>query len=89
MFAKDAKPISTGDGHQPAARQGVPSLISQDMRITGDLVSDGDIQVDGTKLPLTADEEGELVLRMFWMDTYEDPFKQPGYRNTCLNKILV
>jgi cytoskeletal protein CcmA (bactofilin family) len=48
MFAKDAKPISTGDGHRAAARQGVPSLISQDMRITGDLVSDGDIQVDGT-----------------------------------------
>ncbi len=48
MFAKDAKPISAGDGHRPATRQGVPSLISQDMRITGDLVSDGDVQVDGT-----------------------------------------
>ncbi len=48
MFAKDAKPISAREGHRPATRQGVPSLISQDMRITGDLVSDGDIQVDGT-----------------------------------------
>ncbi len=48
MFAKDAKPSSAGDGHRAVARQGVPSLISQDMRITGDLVSDGDVQVDGT-----------------------------------------
>ncbi len=48
MFAKDAKPISAADSHRPATRQGVPSLISQDMRITGDLVSDGDVQVDGT-----------------------------------------
>ncbi len=48
MFAKDAKPISAGDGPRAATRQGVPSLISQDMRITGDVVSDGDIQLDGT-----------------------------------------
>ena len=48
MFAKDAKPIPAGDGPRAAARQAVPSLISQDMRITGDLVCDGDIQVDGT-----------------------------------------
>ncbi len=47
MLAKDAKPTPAGDGLR-AARQGVPSLISQDMRITGDLVSDGDIQLDGT-----------------------------------------
>ena len=29
-------------------RKGVPSLIRQEMRITGDLVSDSEIQVDGT-----------------------------------------
>ncbi len=48
MFAKDAKTIPAGDGPRAATRQAVPSLISQDMRITGDLVCDGDIQVDGT-----------------------------------------
>ena len=48
MFAKDAKPIPARDGPRAAPRQAVPSLISQDMRITGDLVCDGDIQVDGT-----------------------------------------
>ncbi len=48
MLAKDAKPTPAGDGLRAAPRQGGPSLISQDMRITGDLVSDGDIQVDGT-----------------------------------------
>ena len=48
MFAKDAKPVPAGDGPRAATRQGVPSLISTDMRITGELVSDGDIQVDGT-----------------------------------------
>ncbi len=30
------------------SRHEVPSLISQEMRITGDLVSDSEIQVDGT-----------------------------------------
>lgn len=37
-----------------------------------------DVQVDSSKLPLTTNEEGEQVLRMYWFDAYEDYFNQPG-----------
>ncbi len=47
MFEKDTKEESAGEGARAAARNSVPSLISKDMRITGDLISDGDIQLDG------------------------------------------
>ena len=36
-----------------------------------------DIVVDSSKLPLTQ-VEGEQVLRMYWLDAYEDQYKQPG-----------
>ncbi|XP_071492723.1 DNA polymerase alpha catalytic subunit-like [Diadema antillarum] len=36
------------------------------------------IQVDASTLPLTTNEDGEQILRMYWLDAYEDPFKQPG-----------
>ena len=36
-----------------------------------------DFVVDSSRLPLT-DVDGEQVLRMFWLDAYEDPYKQPG-----------
>ncbi len=46
MFSKpedrDAAFSPTGKG------SGVPSIISADLRITGDLISDGDIQLNGT-----------------------------------------
>ena len=34
-------------GRAPAARNSVPSIISADLRITGDLECSGDIQIDG------------------------------------------
>jgi cytoskeletal protein CcmA (bactofilin family) len=50
MFSKVNK---TGNGSgmpdipRPAAKSGVPSIISADLRITGDLVCSGDVQIDG------------------------------------------
>lgn len=50
MFSKVNK---TGNGTgvpdipRPAAKSGVPSIISADLRITGDLVCSGDVQIDG------------------------------------------
>ena len=29
-------------------------------------------------LPLTTNEANEAVFRFFWLDAFEDPFKQPG-----------
>jgi len=35
------------------------------------------LSLDG-QLPLTTNEQGEKVLRMYWLDAHEDPFKHPG-----------
>ena len=37
-----------------------------------------DIQVDTSQLPLVAKEDGEQVLRFYWLDAYEDQYKNPG-----------
>ncbi|ELU17443.1 hypothetical protein CAPTEDRAFT_228337 [Capitella teleta] len=37
-----------------------------------------DVVVDSSKLPLITNDDGEQVLRMFWLDAYEDQYKQPG-----------
>ena len=41
MFSKDSKSGRSGGGAR------VPSIISANLRIVGDLVSEGDVQVDG------------------------------------------
>ena len=48
MFSKTSKGTSTQSGSQPAVRAAGPSIISADLRIIGDLSSDGEIQIDGT-----------------------------------------
>lgn len=37
-----------------------------------------DISVDATELPLVTDTSGEKVFRFYWWDAFEDPYKQPG-----------
>ncbi|XP_033119807.1 DNA polymerase alpha catalytic subunit-like [Anneissia japonica] len=37
-----------------------------------------EVHIDSSSLPLTKNEEGEQVLRFYWFDSYEDPYKQPG-----------
>ncbi|XP_076453850.1 DNA polymerase alpha catalytic subunit-like [Babylonia areolata] len=37
-----------------------------------------DIQVDSSELPLVSDDDGTQVLRFYWLDAFEDPYKQPG-----------
>ncbi|GFN73923.1 DNA polymerase, partial [Plakobranchus ocellatus] len=37
-----------------------------------------DVQVDSSQLPLVADSAGEQVLRFYWLDAFEDPFRHPG-----------
>ncbi|PSN33885.1 DNA polymerase alpha catalytic subunit [Blattella germanica] len=34
--------------------------------------------VDLSQLPMVTTESGEKVLRLFWFDAYEEPYKQPG-----------
>ncbi len=49
MFSKASKPIQTsgGDGARSALKTSMPSIISADLRINGDLICSGDVQVDG------------------------------------------
>lgn len=47
MFSKGSKTPSR-DQKVEAVAKGVPSIISADLTITGDLVSSGEIQVDGS-----------------------------------------
>jgi len=50
MFSKASKPVQTsngGDSSRSALKSSVPSIISADLRINGDLVCSGDVQVDG------------------------------------------
>ena len=44
MFSKNKKNQQTNNNHQPRA---VPSIISADLKIIGDLSSSGEIQIDG------------------------------------------
>ncbi|KAK3603739.1 hypothetical protein CHS0354_023353 [Potamilus streckersoni] len=37
-----------------------------------------DVQVDSSQIPLVSNEEGEQVLRFFWLDAYEDQYTSPG-----------
>ena len=50
MFSKVNKAGQSGNGAdapRPMTKSGVPSIISADLRITGDLVCSGDVQIDG------------------------------------------
>ena len=48
MFSKTSKGTSSQSGQQPTVKSAGPSIISADLRIIGDLSSDGEIQIDGT-----------------------------------------
>lgn len=37
-----------------------------------------EVQVDSSHLPLVTDSAGDQVLRLYWLDAFEDAFKQPG-----------
>ena len=37
-----------------------------------------DVHVDSSQLPLVSKEDGEQVLRFYWLDAYEDQYKNPG-----------
>src|SRR4051812_49097885 len=50
MFSKANKQgqsTSVLDGGKPVSKSSVPSIISPDLRINGDMVCSGDIQIDG------------------------------------------
>src|ERR671923_545387 len=50
MFSKASKTAhssSSADGGRATVKNSVPSIISADLRINGDLICSGDVQVDG------------------------------------------
>ncbi|MEQ8285400.1 polymer-forming cytoskeletal protein [Thalassospira sp.] len=50
MFSKTSKTTqtTTRNGHSAADKKGGLSVINADLRVTGDLISESDVQVDGT-----------------------------------------
>ena len=40
-----------------------------------------EIKVDPGKLPMIKNDKGEKVLRMYWLDAFEDVYKHPGTGN--------
>ena len=48
MFSRARGKDSEGGTSASVQKSSVPSIISADLRITGNLESDGDIQIDGT-----------------------------------------
>ena len=34
--------------------------------------------IDSKTLPLMEDEDGDQFIRFYWLDAYEDSFRQPG-----------
>lgn len=50
MFSKvnkSGQPAPAHESPRPSVKAGIPSIISADLRITGDLVCSGDVQIDG------------------------------------------
>ena len=47
MFSKNNKKSTESDPRRATNRTGAPSIISADLRIIGDIFSDGDIQIEG------------------------------------------
>jgi len=50
MFSKvnkSGQPTAVHETPRPSVKAGIPSIISADLRITGDLVCSGDVQIDG------------------------------------------
>ncbi|MCH7864596.1 MAG: polymer-forming cytoskeletal protein [Proteobacteria bacterium] len=47
MFSKSSKGSASAADSQPAEKPSPPSIISADLRIFGDISSDGEIQIDG------------------------------------------
>ena len=43
----------------------------------GEQVKEEEVKVDSSSLP-TISVEGEEVMRMYWLDAHEDPYKHPG-----------
>lgn len=41
-------------------------------------VNQSDVQVDTSQIPMVTKENGDQVLRFYWLDAYEDQYKQPG-----------
>ena len=48
MFSKTKKEVNGSAGPAAPVKPAVPSIISTDMKIIGDIVSDGEIQIDGS-----------------------------------------
>ena len=48
-----------------------------------DVQPSSDIKVDNSHLPLVSNSAGEQVMQFYWLDAFEDAYKQPGKLWCC------
>ena len=69
------------------------SLLNDNVSFLDSTINDShvalDVHVDCTQLPVCTNEEGEQVLRMYWLDAYEDYYKQPGNNSESILLIQL
>ncbi|CAK8686705.1 DNA polymerase alpha catalytic subunit-like [Clavelina lepadiformis] len=54
------------------------SLGWETVKNEGSEVTTADLKIDSSSLPLHKTDDGEQVFRFYWIDAYEDQYKQPG-----------
>ncbi len=58
MFSKTAKRSNSSNSGEPVGKPAAPSIVSSDLRIVGDLRSEGEVHIDGT---LDGDIESRIL----------------------------
>ncbi|XP_076048772.1 DNA polymerase alpha catalytic subunit [Oratosquilla oratoria] len=66
-----SKPVAVDDSNLTIGWESLKEELKETSVIS-------DVQIDSSKLPVTTDENGDQVLRFFWLDAYEDYFNNPG-----------
>ncbi|GIY45678.1 DNA polymerase alpha catalytic subunit [Caerostris extrusa] len=77
---EDLTPTQEENGNPEVAQENIPTITSTFQGSLGNNIDNviADVHIDGDSLPLTKTTEGKSVFRFFWLDAYEDPYKQPG-----------
>ncbi|GIY56481.1 DNA polymerase alpha catalytic subunit [Caerostris darwini] len=77
---KDLTPTQEENGSPEVAQENIPTITSIFQGSLGNNIDNiiADVHIDGDSLPLTKTAEGKSVFRFFWLDAFEDPYKQPG-----------
>ena len=60
---------------EESAKPQIPMMM---IKSTVESSTPSDVKIDPGKLPLVQNESGDKVLRMYWLDAFDDYYKHPG-----------